>query len=116
MVVGKAEVRVHTGVVCARADNAGGGHLGPPQPGHGVQEQALRAACSGTRQSRGSNSAALFAIQSESMMASASAYAAAQMLAAPAAAAVDGPARAQPIDHPAKVTTSDSVAGRPDIT
>jgi hypothetical protein len=50
------------------------------------------------------------------MMASASAYAAAQMLAAPAAGAVDGPARAQPIDHPAKVTTSDSVAGRPDIT
>jgi hypothetical protein len=40
MVAGKAEVRVHTGVVCARADNAAGGHLGPPQPGHGVQEQA----------------------------------------------------------------------------
>ena len=34
MVVGKAEVRVHTGVVCTRADNAGDGHLGPPQPGH----------------------------------------------------------------------------------
>jgi hypothetical protein len=36
MVVGKAEVRVHTGVVCARADNAAGGHLDPPQPGREV--------------------------------------------------------------------------------
>jgi len=34
VVVGKAEVRVHTGVVCARADNAAGCHPGPPQPGH----------------------------------------------------------------------------------
>ena len=42
MVVGKAEVRVHTGVVCARADNAAGGHLGPPQSGQGVQEKALK--------------------------------------------------------------------------
>jgi hypothetical protein len=39
MGVGKAEVRLHTGVVCDRADNAAGGHLGPPQPGHGVQER-----------------------------------------------------------------------------
>jgi hypothetical protein len=32
MVVGKAEVRVHTGVVCTRADNAGDGHLGRRSP------------------------------------------------------------------------------------
>jgi hypothetical protein len=32
MVVGKVEVRVLTGVVCARADNAAGGLLGPPRP------------------------------------------------------------------------------------
>jgi len=36
MVVGNAEVGVHTRVVCACADNAAGGHLGPPQPGHEV--------------------------------------------------------------------------------
>jgi len=29
-------VRVHTGVVCARADNAADGDPGPPQPGHEV--------------------------------------------------------------------------------
>jgi hypothetical protein len=42
MGVGKAEVRLHTGVVCDRADNAADGHLGPPQPGHEVQEKALK--------------------------------------------------------------------------
>ena len=34
MVVGKAKVRVHTGVIGTRADNSADGHLGPPQPAH----------------------------------------------------------------------------------
>ena len=40
MAAAKAEVGVHTAFVCTRADNAAGGHLDPPQPCHGVQEQA----------------------------------------------------------------------------
>jgi len=51
MVVGKAEVRAHTDVVCARPDNAGGAHLGPAAARPGVPEQALKGAVTRRAQS-----------------------------------------------------------------
>jgi hypothetical protein len=42
MGVGKAEVRLHTGGVCDRADNTADGRLGQPQPAAAFAEQALR--------------------------------------------------------------------------